>query len=234
MTKTNTLGFVGSFPIPEVVRNINAFTLGAKSVNPKIKTKVIWVNTWYDPAKERQAAETLVAQGADVHVPEHRLPCHRAGRPGEGRLRLRLGFGHGRSSRPKAHLSANTNNWGVYYIATVKKILAGTWKPEEVKWGLKEGLVVMSPVNPVVPAAGAKAFEDKKKAMIDGKFQPFQGPVKDQSGKVKVAAGKTMPMDDADELQLVRGGRRRHAFRSKLNALSPDGGAASAAPFRFT
>jgi len=194
MTKTDTLGFVGSFPIPEVVRNINAFTLGAKSVNPKIKTKVIWVNTWYDPAKERQAAETLAAQGADVM-------CQNTDSPAIVQVAQEKGiYAFGWDSdmakfAPKAHLSANTNNWGVYYVATVKKILAGTWKPEEAKWGLKENLVVMSPVNPVVPAAGVKAFEDKKKAMIDGKFHPFQGPVKDQSGKVMVAEGKAMPMD---------------------------------------
>jgi basic membrane protein A len=194
MTKTDTLGFVGSFPIPEVVRNINAFTLGAKSVNPKIKTKVIWVNTWYDPVKERQAAETLAAQGADVM-------CQNTDSPAIVQVAQEKGiYAFGWDSdmarfAPKAHLSANTNNWGVYYVAAVKKILAGTWKPEEAKWGLKENLVVMSPVNPVVPAADAQAFEDKKQAMIDGKFHPFQGPVNDQSGKVMVAEGETMPMD---------------------------------------
>ncbi|HEX7951621.1 MAG TPA: BMP family ABC transporter substrate-binding protein [Burkholderiales bacterium] len=193
MTKSNTLGFVGSFPIPEVVRNINAFTLGAQSVNPKIKTKVIWVNTWYDPAKERQAAETLVAQGADVM-------CQNTDSPAVLQVAQEKGvYAFGWDSdmtkfAPKAHLSANTNNWGVYYVATIKKVLAGTWKPEVTKWGLKEGLVVMSPVNPVVTAAGKKAFEDKMKALKEGKFTPFQGPVKDQSGAIKVAAGSTMPL----------------------------------------
>ena len=193
MTKSNTLGFVASFPIPEVVRNINAFTLGARSVNPKIKTKVIWVNSWYDPAKERQAAETLVAQGADVM-------CQNTDSPAIVQVAQEKGvyaFGWDTDMQkfaPKAHLTANTNNWGVFYIATIKEVLAGTWKPDVVKWGLKEGLVVMSPLNPVVPADAVKAFEDKKKAMIDGKFEPFTGPVKDQSGAVKVAAGKNMPM----------------------------------------
>jgi simple sugar transport system substrate-binding protein len=194
MTKSETLGFVGSFPIPEVVRNINAFTQGARSVNPKIKTKVIWVNTWYDPAKERQAAETLVAQGADVM-------CQNTDSPAIVQVAQEKGvYAFGWDSdmtkfAPKAHLSANTNNWGVYYVAMVKKVLDGSWKPEETKWGLKENMVVMSPVLSVVPAAGKKAFEDKKKAIIDGKFHPFQGPVKDQSGKVMVAEGKVMPMD---------------------------------------
>ena len=192
MTKSNTLGYVASFPIPEVVRNIDAFTLGARSVNPKIKTKVIWVNTWYDPAKERQAAETLIAQGADVL-------CQNTDSPATVRVAQEKGvYAFGWDSdmtkfAPKAHLTANTNNWGVFYIETIKQVLAGTWKPQEIKWGLKEGLVVMTPLNPAVTPEAAKAFEEKKKAMVEGKFEPFQGPVKDQSGAIKVATGKTMP-----------------------------------------
>ena len=194
MTKTNTLGFIASFPIPEVIRNINAYTQGARSVNPKVKTKVIWVNSWYDPAKERQAAETLIAQGAD-------MLCQNTDSPAVVQVAQEKGvhaFGWDSDMTkfaPKAHLTANTNNWGVFYIATVKKVLDGTWKPEVVKWGLKENLVVMTPLNPAVPLDVAKVFEDKKKAMIVGKLTPFQGPVKDQSGTVRVPAGSTMPLD---------------------------------------
>jgi basic membrane protein A and related proteins len=193
MTKSNTLGFVASFPIPEVVRNINAFTLGARSVNPAAKTKVIWVNTWYDPAKERQAAETLVAQGADVMSQNTDSPATVQVAQEKGVY----AFGWDSDMQkfaPKAHLTANTNNWGVYYIQTIKDVMAGTWKPQEIKWGLKEGLVVMTPLNAAVSADAAKAFEAKMKAMIDGKFEPFQGPVKDQSGAIRVPAGKTMPL----------------------------------------
>jgi basic membrane protein A len=195
MTKTNTLGFIASFPIPEVIRNIDAYTLGAQSVNPKVKTKVIWVNTWYDPAKERQAAETLIAQGAD-------MLCQNTDSPAIVQVAQEKGiyaFGWDSDMKkfaPKSQLTANTNNWGVYYIDTVKKVLAGTWKPEVVKWGLKEGVVVMAPLNSVVPPAAAKVFEEKKKAIIDGKLTPFQGPVKDQSGAVKVPAGSTMPLEE--------------------------------------
>jgi len=194
-TKTNTLGFVASFPIPEVIRNIDAYTLGAQSVNPKVRTKVIWVNTWYDPAKERQAAETLIAQGAD-------MLCQNTDSPAIVQVAQEKGiyaFGWDSDMRkfaPKSQLTANTNNWGVYYIDTVKKVLAGTWKPEVVKWGLKEGVVVMAPLNSVVPPAAAKVFEEKKRAIIDGKLTPFQGPIKDQSGAVKVQAGSTMPLED--------------------------------------
>jgi len=195
MTKSNTLGFVGSFPIPEVVRNINAFTLGAQSVNPAIKTKVIWVNSWYDPAKERQAAETLVAQGADVMSQNTDSPATLQVAQEKGVY----AFGWDSDMvkfAPKAHLTANTNNWGDFYTETAKAVIAGTWKSAEVRGGLKEGMVKMSPLNPAVTADAAKAFEEKKKAITEGKFHPFQGPVKDQSGAVKVAAGSVMPLKD--------------------------------------
>jgi simple sugar transport system substrate-binding protein len=194
MTKTNTLGFVGSFPIPEVIRNINAFTLGAQSVNPAIKTKVIWVSSWYDPGKERQAAEALVAQGADVM-------CQNTDSPATVQVAQEKGvyaFGWDTDMErfaPKAHLSANTNNWGVYYTEAAKRALDGKWKPTDTKWGLKENLVVMSPLNKAVPADAARAYEAKKKAITEGTFVPFQGPIKDQSGAMKVAAGAAMPME---------------------------------------
>jgi simple sugar transport system substrate-binding protein len=194
MTKTNTLGFVGSFPIPEVIRNINAFTLGAQSVNPAIKTKVIWVSSWYDPGKERQAAEALVAQGADVM-------CQNTDSPATVQVAQEKGvyaFGWDTDMErfaPKAHLSANTNNWGVYYTEAAKRALDGKWKPTDTKWGLKENLVVMSPLNKAVPADAARVYEAKKKAITEGTFVPFQGPIKDQSGAMKVEAGAAMPME---------------------------------------
>jgi basic membrane protein A len=194
MTKSNTLGFVGSFPIPEVIRNIDAFTLGAQSVNPAIKTKVIWVNTWYDPGKERQAAEALVAQGADVM-------CQNTDSPATVQVAQEKGvyaFGWDTDMTrfaPKAELSANTNNWGVYYVAAAKRVLEGKWKPDDTRWGLKEGLVVMGPLNAVIPPPVAKIFDDTRQAIIDGKLLPFQGPLKDQSGAIKAAAGSSLPMD---------------------------------------
>jgi simple sugar transport system substrate-binding protein len=194
LTKTDTLGVVASFPIPEVIRNINAYTLGAQSVNPKVKTKVIWINTWYDPAKERQAAETLFAQGADAIAQNTDSPAIVQFAQEKGIA----AFGWDSDMTkfaPKSHVSASTNNWGVYYIDTVKKVLDGTWASHDTKWGLKEGLVVMSPLNKAVPAALAKTFEARRKDIIDGKFTPFQGPLKDQSGAVRIAAGSTLPLE---------------------------------------
>ena len=195
MTKTNTLGFVGSFPIPEVVRNINAYTLGARSVNPKIKTKVVWVNTWYDPGKERQAAETLVAQGADILAQNTDSPAAVQVAQEKGVYAFGLDSDMTKYG-PKAHLTANTENWGVYYSQEVKRELAGTWKPEQTFWGIKENLVVVSKLNPAVAADVAKLFDEKKKAIIDGKLIPFAGPLKDNTGTMKVAAGSVLPMGE--------------------------------------
>lgn len=195
MTKSNTLGVVASFPIPEVIRNINAFTLGAQSVNPAIKTKVIWVNSWYDPAKERQAAETLIAQGVDVLNQNTDSPATLQVAQEKGVY----AFGWDSDMlkfAPKAHLTASTNNWSGYYIETTKAVLAGTWKSSAVQGGLKEGMVKMSPLNPVVPAAAAKAFEAKKAALTAGTLNPFAGPIKDQSGALKYAAGTAVPAKD--------------------------------------
>ncbi|WP_416200136.1 BMP family ABC transporter substrate-binding protein [Undibacterium sp. 5I1] len=195
MTKSNTLGFVGSFPVPEVVRNIDAFTLGAKSVNPKIKTKVVWVNTWYDPGKERQAAETLVAQGADMLAQNTDSPA--VVQVAEEKGVHAFGWDTDMAKYgPKAQLTANKENWGVYYSQEVKRELAGTWKPEQTFWGIKENLVVLSPLNASVPADVAKLFNEKKQAIVDGKLLPFGGPLKDNTGKVKVAANAELPMGE--------------------------------------
>jgi basic membrane protein A len=195
MTKTNTIGMVGSFPVPEVIRNINAFTLGAQSVNPKIKTKVIWVNSWYDPAKERQAAETLIAQGADILTQNTDSPATLQVAQEKGKFAFGWDSDMQRFA-PKAHLTASTNQWGNYYTEVAKAVMAGTWKTGHVHGGLKEGMVRMSPLNPAVPADAAKLFNDKKAAFTAGTAVPFTGPIKDQAGVIKVAAGQQMPLKD--------------------------------------
>jgi simple sugar transport system substrate-binding protein len=195
MTKSNTLGMVASFPVPEVIRNINAFTLGAQSVNPAIKMKVLWVNSWYDPAKERQAAETLIAQGADVLTQNTDSPATLQAAQEKGKYAFGWDSDMQRFA-PKAHLTASTNQWGDFYTKTAQAVMAGTWKTGETRGGLQEGMVKMSPLNPAVPAEAAKVFEEKKAALASGKMRPFQGPLKDQSGAVKVAAGSELPLKD--------------------------------------
>jgi basic membrane protein A len=195
-TKTNTLGFVGSFPIPEVVRNINAFTLGAKSVNPAIKTRVIWVDTWYDPGKERQAAETLIAQGADVLAQNTDSPA--VVQTAEKKGVHAFGWDSDMAKYgPRAQLTANTQNWAVYYIAEVQKALDGKWTGNRATaWGIEENMVVLAPLHKSVPPDVAKLFEERKRAIATRKLNIFAGPLKDNKGTVKVAAGATLPPKD--------------------------------------
>lgn len=189
MTKTNRLGFVGSFPIPEVLRNINAFTHGARSVNPQIGTKVVWINSWYDPTRERDAALALTGQQCDVLYQNTDSPAIVQLAESKGLY----AFGQDsdmRSFGPKAHLTANTVNWGVYYVHKVGQALAGTWHAEDTKWGMKEGMIELPPLNAAVPAAVAKQFNTAKADILAGRLHPFAGPVKDQAGQIKVAAGQ--------------------------------------------
>jgi simple sugar transport system substrate-binding protein len=195
-TKTNTLGYVASFPIAEVIRNIDAFTLGARSVNPKIHTKIIWADTWYDPGKERQAAEALIAQGADIL-------CQNTDSPAVMQVAEEKGihaFGWDSDMAkygPHAQLTANTEDWGVYYIDEVKKVLDGSWTGNrQVRWGIREGAVVLTPLNAAVPPDVAKLFAAKKQAIIDGTLVPFAGPIKDTAGVVRVDAKSSIPLDD--------------------------------------
>ncbi len=199
-TKSNVLGFVASFPIAEVIRNVDAFTLGAQSVNPKIRTKVVWADTWYDPGKERQAAEALAAQGADVL-------CQNTDSPAVLQVAEEKGlhaFGWDSDMArfgPHAQLTANTENWGTYYIDEVRKVLDGSWTGmRQTRSGLKEGVVVMTPLNTALPADVKALFEAKRQALIAGTLLPFAGPLKDNTGALKVAAGASISIDDLMQL----------------------------------
>ncbi len=195
MTKTNVLGYVAAFPIPEVLQGINAFIKGARSVNPKAELRVIWVNSWYDPGKERQAAMTLMSQDVDV-ITQH-TDSTAVVQAAEERGKYAFGY-HSDMSKygPKAHLTATTHLWGDYYTKTVKAVLAGTWKPESVWGGYQQGMIKLAPLNPVIPAELRDRIAGMEKQLADGSLHPFTGPVIDQDGKVRVAAGETM--SDAD------------------------------------
>jgi len=191
-TKSNTLGFVGSFPIPEVIRNIDAFTLGARSVNPKVHVKVIWVDTWYDPGKERQAAEALITQGADVL-------CQNTDSPAVVQVAEQRGvhaFGWDSDMAkygPTAQLAANTQHWSDYYVQEVRKVIDGSWTGNRsTVWGIKEGMVVLASLNKSLPPDVLKELDSRKQAIVEGKLHPFAGPLKDSTGAVKVPAGSTM------------------------------------------
>lgn len=194
MTQSNVLGYVGAFPIPEVLQGINAFTMGARSVNPNVEVRVIWVNSWYDPGKEREAAMTLISQGADMVT--HHTDSTATVQAAEERGVHAFGY-HSDMAKygPRAQLTATTHHWGEFYTRTVDAVLAGTWKPDSVWGGIKDGMIKLAPLNPAIPEdlqAEVRALEDRIRA---GSFHPFTGPVVDQAGNERLAAGAVM--DDA-------------------------------------
>lgn len=194
MTKTNTIGFVGSFPIPEVLRNINAFTLGARSVNPKVTTKVVWVNTWFDPPKESEAAQALINQKADVLL--QNTDSTAVLQTAEKNGKYAFGWDSDMSAfAAKAHLGSAVVNWGPYYEKAVNDVLAGTWKTSDTKWGTKEGANDLIKINSVVPESAKKRVDEIKNGLKAGTFAVFRGPLKDNSGKVVLE--KDVIADDA-------------------------------------
>jgi simple sugar transport system substrate-binding protein len=194
MTKSNIAGYVAAFPIPEVVMGINAFTRGMRNVNPKAEVKVIWVNAWFDPGREREAADTLVSQGADVLT--HHTDSTAVVQAAEAKKVYAVAY-HSDMSKygPHAHLTAVTHQWGAYYTKVVRDVISGTWKPDNVWGGIKEGMIKMGAFNPVVPT-DVQDLVNKTAADIGvGKFHPFTGPVKDNEGKERLAAGRVMTDD---------------------------------------
>jgi basic membrane protein A len=191
MTETNVLGYVAAFPIPEVLQGINAFIKGARSVNPKAELRVIWVNSWYDPGKERQAAMTLMSQGVDI-ITQH-TDSTAVVQAAEEQGKYAFGY-HSDMSRygPKAHLTATTHLWGDYYVKTVKEVQAGTWKPTNVWGGYKEGMIKLAPLNDAIPEQLRNRILDMEKQMADGSLHAFAGPVVDQEGKTIVPAGSKL------------------------------------------
>lgn len=195
MTKSNVIGFVGAFPIPEVMQNVNAFALGALSVNPKAQVKLVMVSTWYDPAKERTAADTLMSQGADVITTHTDSPAVQ--QAGEERGVYTVGFNSdmGRFG-PKTCLTSVVSDWAPYYLAEVQAAMDGKWRSHDTWDGLKQGMVVMAPFNPAVPKGVADEVMARQADIISGKLLPFGGPLTDQAGATKVAAGASMPDKD--------------------------------------
>ncbi len=195
VTKSNVLGYVGAFPIPEVLQGINAFIQGARSVNPNAELRVIWVNSWFDPGKERQASTTLMSQGADVIT--HHTDSTAVVQAAEEKGKYAFGY-HSDMSKygSTAHLTATTHHWGNYYTKVVKAAQSGNWKPENIWGGYKEGMIRLAPLNPSLPAELRSRIAGMEKQIADGSLHPFAGPVVDQDGKTRVAAGETM--SDAD------------------------------------
>ena len=188
MTKTNTLGVVGSIPIPEVIRNINSFTMGAQSVNPKIKTKVVWVNEWFNPPKETEAATALINGGADILMQNTDSPA--VLKTAEEKGKRAFGWDSDMTAySPKAHLGSAIINWAPYYIKATKDALDGKWATGSVWWGVKENAIDMVSVAADVPADAKAKVDEVKAGLKAGTFHPWTGPIVDQSGKELIAKG---------------------------------------------
>ncbi len=183
MTKSNTLGVVASIPIPEVVRNINSFTLGAQSVNPKIKTKVVWVNEWFNPPKETEAATSLINGGADVLF--QNTDSSAVLQTAEKMNKRAFGWDSDMTAYgPKAHLGSAIINWGPYYIKATRDALEGKWTGNTgVWWGVKEGAIDMVSIAADVPEETKTKIAEIKKGLSDGTFNIWKGPIVGQDGK---------------------------------------------------
>jgi len=188
MTKSNVLGVVGSVPIPEVLRNINSFTMGAQSVNPKVTTKVVWVNEWFSPPKETEAATALINGGADVLFQNTDSPA--VLKTAQEKGKRAFGWDSDMTAYgPKAHLASATINWAPYYIKTTQDVLDGKWATGQTWWGVKEGAIDLVSIAEDVPAEIKTKVEEVKKGLKDGSFSIWKGPIVGQDGKELVAAG---------------------------------------------
>lgn len=191
VTESNVLGYIASFPIPEVIRDINAVYLGAKSVNPDIEIKVVWANTWFDPAKEADAANAMMDQGADVVIqhtdsPAPLMSALRRGNWGVGQASDMREFGK------EAHLLSVANNWGPYYVDQVQKVMDDSWVPEDHWGGIDEDMIQIIGLSDRLSEEQSAAVNQVIDAISAGELHPFTGPLKDQAGELKVMDGVTM------------------------------------------
>ena len=196
-SKTGNIGYVVAYPIPEVIRHTNAFALGAQLTHPGAKVHIVWTNSWFDPAKEKKAAQSLVAAGADVLGQNVDSPA--TGQYAESKGIPWVGYDSDSSKfAPKSWLTASVYNWGPYYLSRVKAAMNGTWKPGFYYGTMKSGFTGLAPYGPGVSAKTKALIASKMKAIESGKFYEFAGPLYDQTGKLRVAKGVRM--------QVLKGG----------------------------
>jgi len=194
MTKSNHLGYVGAFPIPEVIYSINAFALGAQSVNPDATVDVLWSNTWFDPTTERQAAESLLDKGVDVLGAYQDSPASLQAAAEKGVYGVGNDSDMGRYA-PDNYITNNTWNWGPYYVKVVQSVMDGTWKSESYMGDLADGLVNLAPFGSSVPQDVKDLVEQTKSKLLDGSLEVFTGPIYDNAGKLRVTEGEKMTLD---------------------------------------
>lgn len=190
MTKTNTIGYIASFPIPEVIRGINAAYIAAKKVNPDVKLKIVWAYTWFDPAKEADAATALIEQGADIIMQHTDSPAAMTIAEEKGMY----AFGQASDMKqfgPTARLSSIIDDWAPYYIARTQAVMDGTWESTSTWDGIKEGMVGIGDFSNDIPADVQASATALKEALMSGSTHSFTGPVNKQDGSAWLAAGET-------------------------------------------
>jgi len=188
-TKKGVIGYVVPYPIPEVIRHANAFALGAQAMHPGAKVRLVWTHSWFDPKKERQAAESLVAAGADVLGQNVDSPS--AGQYAQSKKIPWVGYdADARKFAPTSWLTAAIYDWGVYYVPRVKAAMNGTWKTGFYYGTIKDGFTDIAPYGPKVSAKTKAAIAAKRNGLIKGTFYEFTGPIYDQKGKLRIPKGK--------------------------------------------
>ena len=187
-SRSGVAGYVAGFPVPEVVQGINAFTLGMQAANPKASVRVLWLNTWFDPPKEREAALSLINAGADVLTNHSGSPAVPQVAEEKG-VRL-IGYQSDmRAHAPTAQLAAVTANWSGYYTRVAQSVIANTWKATPMWGGIKDGMVKLSAVSPALPVDVRKELAAREQLLLAGKAGPFVGRLVDQAGLVRNASG---------------------------------------------
>ena len=191
MTKTHVAGYVAGFPIPEVLQGINAFTLGMRSVNPKAQVKVVWLNAWFDPPREREAAMALFNQDVDVIAFHTGSDAVMVAAQERGKMAVAY-HSDMRKAGPDAQIAAVTHHWGDYYKARTQAVLDGSWKSGKVWGGVKEGMIRVGDFGPQVPKAVQAEVQARQKDIAGGKLHPFTGPISDNEGKLVLPQGQAM------------------------------------------
>lgn len=194
MTKSNKIGYIASFPIPEVIRDINTVQLALQKYNPEAELKIIWVNSWFDPGKEADAANALMDQDVDVILQHTDSPA--AMQAAERRGKFAVGQASDMSNfGPNAHLLSVVDDWAALYIHKTQAVMDGTWKPESYWGGMAEKDIII-PAFTNMPDAVANEAQQLVDDITSGKVFPFTGPIKNQAGEIKIKAGERMPLND--------------------------------------
>ena len=191
-SRSGIAGYVAGFPVPEVVQGVNAFAIGMREANPKAQVRVLWLNTWFDPAREREAAQALINQGADVltnHSGSPAVPQAAQAAFKDKGVRVIAYQSDMRAFAPDAQLAAVTHHWGGHYTRVARAVLEGRWKPEPVWAGMKDGLVQLSALDAALPKELRAQLEAKRQAIVSGKLQPFAGRLVDNAGHERQAGG---------------------------------------------